>query len=506
MPRFDPPHYLMEHDGLRAREAQHALVNARGHYLGAMSPLVAAAGRLTAAQIAPTLKSLSAEQKKQAIKNNKSKIVAELNAKGIRNITVNNDGTLHLVDFASNIDASLRSLLNTPAVSLVFDQTTKTTKPGPSKKIGDVIDALPVLNADQKRSLKQTPFTTFLNAFNPVLGLLNNPQDGVLVEVMRTQGKIYNLSTFPFNVSGAARVDISLVQDGDELFDEPSRASLLRMRTLTAFVVLYFRKWAELHAALFRKGINLVFGTEDVGLERVGQGGDGSSFDKPRAVTQMPTVWHPGKDRRSIPKGPYLIAKYATGTSAMLPKERDLADVTKLVWEIPQVNPKNQQRSFIQLTQNSWDSWRRQHKGLIDARLSEGRPINGLSGLGATGAEEFAAFVAAIQAFCVAVGPGVTTAIVIGIFLAVTFTVGITATIILAAMGKDFSFFVDVKEGKAGASTKDEAPSPPDSQPPIFSPPSGEGSLQTQSAGGVSPALVLGGLVVAALLFRKANA
>lgn len=37
MPRFDPPHYLMEHDGTRLREAQHALVNARGHYLGAVS-------------------------------------------------------------------------------------------------------------------------------------------------------------------------------------------------------------------------------------------------------------------------------------------------------------------------------------------------------------------------------------------------------------------------------------------------------------------------------------
>lgn len=479
----------MEHDGLRAREAVHALVNARGHYLGAMPPLVAAGAKLTAGQIAPTLKSLSPQQKKQAVKNNKSKIVAELTAKGIRNITVNDDGTLHLGDFASDIDASLRSLLNAPAVSVVFDQATKKMKPGPPKKIGDVIDALPLLSADQKRSLRQAPFTTFLNAFNPLLGLLNNPQDGVLVEVMRTQGRIYDLSTFPFNISGATRVDISLVQDGDDLFDEPSRANLLRMRTLTAFVVLFFRKWAELHAALGRKGLDLVFGKEEAGLTRVGQGGDGSSFDKPRIVTQMPMVWR-GGTRKETPAGPYLISRY---TSGGFPNRQQLDDVTKLVWEIPQNNRKGQSRSFVQLTQNSWDSWRRQHKGLIDARLSEGRPLNGLSGLGATGAEEFVAVMAALESFCVAVGPGVVIAI-LAVFAA---SLALVGGIILAAMGFNLDFMVDLKQGKIGVQTGDGQPSS-DAGLPVPLPPGGDGSLQTQSAGGLSP-LLIGGVALAAL-------
>lgn len=506
MPRFDP-HYLTENDGLRVREAGHALVNARGHYLGAAPALVAAGMKLLPGQIAPTLKNLSPVQKKQAIKNNKSKIVAELRAKGIQNITVNDDGTLHLGDFASGIDAAVRALLNTPTASFVFDQTTKKVKPGPVKKLSDSIDALPLLNADQKRALKQAPFTTMLNAATGVLGVLNNPQSGILVDVMKNTGSVFDLSTFPFNIPGATRVDISLVQDGDELFDEPSRSNLLRLRTLTAFVVLYFRKWVELHAALAAVGLEFLFGKDDTRLVRVGAGGDGSSFDKPRVVTSMPLVWR-GGTRREIPAGPYLIAKY---TSGGLPTRRDLDDVTKLVWEIPQDNRKGQTRAFVQLTQSSWDDWRRQHAGLIDARLSEGRAINGLGGLGALGTfgAEIAAILVALEGFCVSVGPAVTVAIATGVFLTTAFAIGITATIILAAMGKEFSFFVDVKEGKAGASTEKGPPPPGLPLPPTQKTPTlpgGEGTLQTQSTGGgVSPLLIGGAVLAAIFMFKKGS-
>lgn len=500
MPRFEP-HYLIEHDRTRLREAQSASVNARGHYLGAAMPaIVAATGvKLLPAQIAPTLKNLSPAQKRQSIKANKSKIVAELRAKGIKNITVNDDGTLHLGDFASDIDAAVRAVLNTPMPSPLFDQASQKIKPGRTQKLSDTIDTLPLLNADQKSALKRAPFTTMLDACTGVLGVLNNPQSGILVDVMKTTGTVFDLSTFPFNMRGATRVDISLVQDGDELFDEPSQHNLLRLRTLTAFVVLYWRKWAELHAAFGAVALEFLFGKDDTKLVRVGAGGDGSSFDKPRIVSSMPMVWR-GGTRREIPAGPYLISKY---TSGGLPTRRDLDDVTKLVWEIPQDNRKNQTRSFVQLTQGAWDSWRQQHAQFIDTRLSAGRPINGLGGLGALGTfgAEIVAIIGALEAFCVAVGP-----VVVGsILLVVAFGIGVAATIVLAAMGKEFSFFVDVKEGKAGASSQGTQP-PETSPPPPLDIPSGDsgGTLGTQSAeSGLSPAVIGAAVIAAFLLFKN---
>ena len=266
MPRFDPPHYMFEHgDETRTREAQHAIVNLRGHYMGAVPGL-------GAANAAKSIKDFSTAQKRGAVKKSKDKIVSELRKKGITNISVNNDGTLHLNDPVSAVDNVLRQAFNAalPGGSIIFDQTTKRFKAGPPKTLAQAIDGAPILTADQKRRVKQTPATAFLDLFNPVMGLLSDPQDGVLSTVMRQQGTKYDLTTFPFFIQGAKSFDISLTQDGDELFDEASRSNLLRTRTLTAFVVLFFRKWVELHGALSLKGLDVIgeflFGSEDVVL------------------------------------------------------------------------------------------------------------------------------------------------------------------------------------------------------------------------------------------------
>jgi hypothetical protein len=287
MPRFDPS-YIVEHDSTRLREAQHALVNARGHYLGA-APLAvsrSAPQLQLPKQLAPAIKDVTPAQKRQAIKANTAKIVAEFRAKGVTNITVNSDGTLHLKDFASDLDAAARALLNvsSPTFKLANNKVTA----GPPGKPVDVINALP-LSAEQKRALTQTPFSTAFNAATAIITVLSNPQSGVIPLVLKKTGTIFDLSTFPFNVAGGTRVDISLVQPGDELFDEVSQAKMLRLRTMTALVVLFWRKWAELHAELLKQGLDWIFAKEDVVLRKT-TGTDLNKPEEPHVVDRIPGI------------------------------------------------------------------------------------------------------------------------------------------------------------------------------------------------------------------------
>lgn len=496
MPRFDPPHYLMEHDVLRAREAQHALVNARGHYLGAVSPLVAAGVRQGA--LTATALQLSPASKRDTIKANRAAIQAEANKVAPGLISVNTDGTLRINDPISAIDRALSS---------AFPDVVKAA-----------IDSLPFAGPNAqtlKTKLKTRPLTFFLDVFDPAFDALraalenvmtrgiDNTSAGFKNKTTKDTGRlgiggfVYDLSTLPIpgllNNPKVRNINVWLVQPGDELFDDNSRRLLLRMRMVTAYIVLFFKKPVELQAEIVRAGLEFLFGKPDDTLVRIGQGGDGSSFDKPRQVTQMPNVWHNGKDRRSIPKGPYLIAKYAAGTSAMLPKERDLADVTKLVWEIEQVNPKNQQRSFIQLTQRSWDSWRGQHRQLIETKLSEGRAINGLGDLGADPVATGTAKTTADTSTPVA-GPSVLDQILAFLLKLGEVLAAISVPIVAIANAVNAPKLAEEKTKQVQAEADAARAAQEAAQ------------FQAQSAGGVSPVLILGGLVVAALLLKKRNA
>lgn len=536
MPRFDPS-YIVEHDSTRLREAQHALVNARGHYLGATA--VAAPVRTPVvlsrsvqlqlpARLAPSLKDLSPAQKRQAVKNNKSKIIAEFRAKGVTNITVNDDGTLHLKDFASDLDAAGRALLNVsaPSFKLVNDRATA----GPPAKPVDVINALP-LSAEQKRALTQTPFSTAFNAATAILTVLNNPQNGVITNVLKKTGSTFDLSTFPFNIAGATRYDISLAQPGDELFDGVSQAKMLRLRTLTAFLVLFWRKWAELHAELAKQGLDWLFAKEDVVLHST-RGTEKNKPDTAIIVDRLPGAVPKAEEVNSKGQQVYLVTTQNAQTNqlettyyALSPKGLlDRALEMRRQWDAKYEAYKNdtitnaagvifygprmtflrsqgktetQARNIIASEDNFPKKFAEtrnlptQFRVLFDRpdlgggldntfvnpprpsdafinRLrtaAAAAPVSGLgnyvqsSGLGAEPASTtgFVATMAAIQAFCTAC-PGIAALIVVGVLVVFALVVGLVYNVIMAAMGRDSVFFVDVKEGKAGAGQAEDLP------------------------------------------------
>jgi len=263
MPRFDPS-YIVEHDSTRLREAQHALVNARGHYLGA-----------TAARSAVQLAAPStAAGKKEVIKKNRETVQRELNKLAPGLVTVNADGSLHLANPLTPINA------------------------GVSKFMRDsggwaVVDASPLPGA-LKTKLKNQPVTFFIDLFDPLLDAIA----GALVKVMENEldrnsadfkarttkdlgitrgsrgGFVYDLSTPPFIFTLGnpkfREINIWLYPESDALFDEESRGILLRLRSLLAYFVLFFRKPIELQAALLRAGLDFLFPSDVVLVKTTG--------------------------------------------------------------------------------------------------------------------------------------------------------------------------------------------------------------------------------------------
>ena len=560
-------------------------------YTPAFGALPVRAGLLP--QAAPkSLKDLSPAQKRQAVKNNRSKIIAEFRAKGVTNISVNNDGTLHLKDFASDLDAAARALLNTsaPSFKLVNDRATA----GPPAKPVDVINALP-LSAEQKRALTQTPFSTAFNGVTAILILLNDPQTGVITNVLKKTGSTFDLSTFPFNIAGATRYDISLVQPGDELFDEVSQAKMLRLRTLTAFLVLFWRKWAELHAELAKQALDWLFAKEDVVLtSTVTRGANNPAtalvvdrlpleeIEKVRGVPRFAPAQRHSDGIYEIGErasdGARVVTYFRLSSKGLADRRAALqADYDRkypaYVQDFKFWHPDFAARvGFVKSTEGKSESasvakvaaeydlpgrFAREHGVYRDARFrvtagdALGGPmvekngpradlkglgslgavdsataatVSGLgnyvqsSGLGAAPAVGFVAAMAAIQAFCVAC-PVIAGFIVVGVLVVAGLAVGVTYLIIMGAMGRDASFFLDVKEGKAGGGQAKDLPDPgPPSQPPPSreppplppdeSPPSGGGGgagTQSEGASGgfpVVPVALAAGLALL-LLSRR---
>jgi hypothetical protein len=263
MPRFDPS-YIVEHDSTRLREAQHALVNARGHYLGAT---------VSRAAVQPAAPSTAAG-KKEVIKKNRETVQRELNKLAPGLVTVNADGSLHLANPLTPINASVSKLMRDSGGWAV-------------------VDASPLPGA-LKTKLKNQPATFFIDLFDPLLDAIA----GALVKVMengldrnsadfkaRTTkdlgitrggrgGFVYDLSTPPFIFTLGnpkfREINIWLYPESDALFDEQSRGILLRLRSLLAYFVLFFRKPIELQAALLRAGLDFLFPNDVVLVKTTG--------------------------------------------------------------------------------------------------------------------------------------------------------------------------------------------------------------------------------------------
>jgi hypothetical protein len=214
--------------------------------------------------------------RKQLVAKNRNQLVDAIASRGLASkVGVLSDGTLQLKGIVDSLDSQISALLRTGVPVLSVDASGKFSSKG--TQVGTtLIDMLPISDAD-KTMLKRTPASYMLRLFEGII----TPITESVIEVMNLGltsaeiatktardkglgkgGYVYDLSGFPFFISGATSVNIALVQYGDDMFDSTSQRQLKLLRTLLAFFVLFFKKWAELHAALVRKGLEFVFGAD----------------------------------------------------------------------------------------------------------------------------------------------------------------------------------------------------------------------------------------------------
>jgi hypothetical protein len=234
-------------------------------------------------------------QKREALKNNRAMANAEIAKQGISNfVEVLANGELKLKTPFSVLDDFGRRMLNQQLPVFSVDASGKVSSKGVAPGT-QIVDAMPMLNAEQKRQLKAAPFSFFAGVIDPFIdhifgAAVQQVMDAGMTSAQRAAktakdtgelfkgGYVYDLTTFPFNLAtlpvqaigidlskaNLKAVNIALEQPGDELFEPVSRRQLKSIRTALAFFVLYFKKWVELHAAF----IALLFPEEKVALEK----------------------------------------------------------------------------------------------------------------------------------------------------------------------------------------------------------------------------------------------
>ena len=218
---------------------------------------------------------LDAAQMKALIAKDRTKITEEIRKKGMGDkVTVLADGSLQLRNPMNDLDAGIANLLkqNVPVWGIDF-QTGKFTQTGTASAAG-LIDRLPFLNATQKTQLKRAPLSFMMSGFDPLIDFFGDAFTEVMEKDLSVReraektakdkgfnkgGYVYDLSGFPFFMGTKGRaVNIALVQPGDDLFEPVSRRQIKSFRTVFAFIVLYFKKWFELHACFARKFLDFV--------------------------------------------------------------------------------------------------------------------------------------------------------------------------------------------------------------------------------------------------------
>ena len=218
---------------------------------------------------------LDAAQMKALIAKNRTKITEEIRKKGMGDkVTVLADGSLQLRNPMNDLDAGIANLLkqNVPVWGIDF-QTGKFTQTGTASAAG-LIDRLPFLNATQKTQLKRAPLSFMMSGFDPLIDFFGDAFTEVMEKGLSVReraektakdkgfdkgGYVYDLSGFPFFMGTKGRaVNIALVQPGDDLFEPVSRRQIKSFRTVFAFIVLYFKKWFELHKCFALKFLDFV--------------------------------------------------------------------------------------------------------------------------------------------------------------------------------------------------------------------------------------------------------
>jgi len=290
--------------------SNYVYANGRGPSFGALD-LRKVGATLPAAQIRAfspikplTPDDLDAAQTKALIAKNRAKITEEIRKKGMQDkVAVLADGSLQLRSPMADLDAGLANMLKQGVPVWGIDvKTGKFTQTGTASAAG-LIDALPFFSTQQKTMMKRTPLSALLSVFDPLIDFFGDVctevmERGLTVRERASKtakdkgfdkgGFVYDLSGFPFFMGAKGRaVNIALVQPGDELFDPMSRRQIKSFRTLFAFIVLFFKKWVELHALFARKLIDFLFPEEPVVLVTT-EGKETNTLQTPLVVDELP--------------------------------------------------------------------------------------------------------------------------------------------------------------------------------------------------------------------------
>ena len=290
--------------------SNYVYANGRGPSFGALdlrkvgAPLPAAQIRAFSPIKPLTPDDLDAAQTKALIAKNRTKITEELRKKGMQDkVAVLADGSLQLRSPMADLDAGLANMLKQGVPVWGIDvKTGKFTQTGTASAAG-LIDALPFFSTQQKTMMKRTPLSALLSVFDPLIDFFGDVctevmERGLTVRERASKtakdkgfdkgGFVYDLSGFPFFMGAKGRaVNIALVQPGDELFDPMSRRQIKSFRTLFAFIVLFFKKWVELHALFAMKLVDFLFPEEPVVLVTT-EGKETNTLQTPLVVDELP--------------------------------------------------------------------------------------------------------------------------------------------------------------------------------------------------------------------------
>lgn len=303
--------------------SNYVYANGRGPSFGALD-LRKVGATLPAAQIRAfspikplTPDDLDAAQTKALIAKNRAKITEEIRKKGMQDkVAVLADGSLQLRSPMADLDAGLANMLKQGVPVWGIDvKTGKFTQTGTASAAG-LIDALPFFSTQQKTMMKRTPLSALLSVFDPLIDFFGDVCTEVMERGLTARerasktakdkgfdkgGFVYDLSGFPFFMGAKGRaVNIALEQPGDELFEPVSRRQIKSFRTFFAFIVLFFKKWLELHATFARMLIDFLFPEEPVVLHST-EGKEANTPETALVVDELP--WTAKQQIESTYKG-----------------------------------------------------------------------------------------------------------------------------------------------------------------------------------------------------------
>jgi len=494
MPRFDPPMHMQHY----VPSAFGTVENHR-HYLGDLGAAASAA-------------SLTIAQRKEIFKRNRQLVRDQLRRKKLLDkIDVNADGSLLLKTPARDIDRTVSRALRT-----------------------DLLAKITTFNAADKQRLASAPFSFVMSALDPAIDFFGE----VCNEIMQRTGKrVYDLSDFPGVGAIGRRVDLTLVQPDDAMFDATSQRQLKSIRTILALFVLYIKQWPEWQVCLLARGVeaiqNIFGGEEQVELINIDRGSDGSTAQTPLICTRLPNIPKVSNNARA----PYLSQPLAQGDQFRSPTTSEY-NRNRVMWVI---TLESGGKSFIKLTwtalydfrfraavagfkaagmsQSAAEALARNQLGdrmsavaadRLENKPAVAPPVGGLAGLGSLGSPDpFSLLLSAdVLGLILAMPTVIQILLVLGAFLISLGAVVVIPLVLICfqheeAMQKEQNRHAEATQPPPAPAPEPAAPPPPPPPPPPAAGARAAGGGVGGGESSMSPLLIAGALGLAVFALSK---